>query len=48
LIKRNGDWVNRNEALATAGMDGGMGRSGMYFEIRHHGQAQDPAAWWLP
>jgi septal ring factor EnvC (AmiA/AmiB activator) len=48
LIKRNGDWVNRGEALATAGSDGGSGRPGLYFEIRHDGQAQDPAQWWLP
>lgn len=48
LIKRNGDWVNRGEALATAGSDGGMAQPGIYFEIRHNGQAQDPAAWWQP
>lgn len=48
LIKRSGDWVNRGEALATAGSDGGMARPGIYFEIRLNGQAQDPAAWWRP
>lgn len=45
LIKRTGDWVNRNEALATAGTNGGLDRPGIYFEIRHDGQAQDPADW---
>ena len=45
LIKRTGDWVNRNEALATAGTNGGLGSPGIYFEIRHDGQAQDPADW---
>lgn len=45
LVKRKGDWVNRGEALATAGSDAGMGRPGIYFEIRHNGQAQDPAQW---
>lgn len=45
LVKKQGDWVNRGEALATAGDDGGMGQPGIYFEIRHHGQAQDPASW---
>jgi septal ring factor EnvC (AmiA/AmiB activator) len=48
LIKRNGDWVNRGEPLATAGRDGGSGQPGLYFEIRHDGQAQDPAQWWQP
>ena len=48
LIKRSGDWVNRGEALATAGSDGGMARPGIYFEIRLNGQAQDPATWWRP
>jgi septal ring factor EnvC (AmiA/AmiB activator) len=48
LIKRNGDWVNRGEPLATAGSDGGSGQPGLYFEIRHDGQAQDPAQWWQP
>ncbi len=48
LIKRNGDWVNRGEPLATAGRDGGSGQPGLYFEIRHNGQAQDPAQWWQP
>ncbi len=45
LVKRKGDWVNRGEALATSGEDGGTGRPGIYFEIRHNGQAQDPALW---
>ncbi|MDP1930592.1 MAG: peptidoglycan DD-metalloendopeptidase family protein [Gammaproteobacteria bacterium] len=47
LIKRTGDWVNRNEALATAGTNGGLNSPGIYFEIRHNGQAQDPADWCL-
>jgi septal ring factor EnvC (AmiA/AmiB activator) len=45
LVKRKGDWVNRGEALATSGENSGMGRPGIYFEIRHNGQAQDPAQW---
>lgn len=48
LIKRNGDWVNRGEALATAGNNGGMEQPGIYFEIRHNGQAEDPVTWWQP
>ncbi len=45
LVKRKGDWVNRGEALATAGANGGTGQAGLYFEIRHNGQALDPAQW---
>ncbi len=45
LVKRKGDWVNRGEALATAGANGGTGQPGLYFEIRHNGQALDPAQW---
>lgn len=45
LVKRKGDWVNRGEALATSGENSGMDSPGIYFEIRHNGQAQDPALW---
>lgn len=45
LVKRKGDWVNRGEALATSGENSGTGSPGIYFEIRHNGQAQDPALW---
>lgn len=45
LVKKKGDWVNRGEALATAGANGGMDTPGIYFEIRHNGEAQDPASW---
>jgi len=45
LVKRKGDWVSRGEALATSGENSGTGSPGIYFEIRHNGQAQDPAQW---
>jgi septal ring factor EnvC (AmiA/AmiB activator) len=45
LAKQKGDWVNRGEALATAGTNGGLDVPGIYFEIRHNGQAEDPALW---
>ena len=45
LIKNMGDWVNRGEALATAGDNGGLDQPGIYFEIRRHGEALDPAVW---
>ncbi|MDO9317502.1 MAG: peptidoglycan DD-metalloendopeptidase family protein [Gammaproteobacteria bacterium] len=45
LIKNMGDWVNRDEALATASDNGGLDQPGIYFEIRRHGEALDPALW---
>lgn len=45
LAKSKGDWVNRGEALATAGSNAGTGDAGIYFEIRHNGTAQDPLLW---
>ena len=45
LIKNMGDWVNRGEALASAGDNGGLDLPGIYFEIRRHGEALDPAVW---
>ena len=53
LSKQAGDWVDAGDIVATSGManelTAGRGnsqtRSGMYFEIRHHGEAQNPAQW---
>ena len=45
LLKQPGDWVESGEAVATAGNSGGQSQSGLYFEVRHKGQAEDPAAW---
>lgn len=45
LVKNSGDWVSRGEALATAGANGGLNQPGIYFEIRRHGEALDPALW---
>ncbi len=45
LNKQQGDWVNRGEVIATAGSDAGTGRPGVYLEIRHNGDPQDPAQW---
>jgi len=46
LNKTEGDWVEDGQVLATVGDSGGSGESGLYFELRHRGQALDPAAWW--
>jgi murein hydrolase activator len=45
LLKQTGDWVNRSEPIATMGNTGGQIESGLYFEIRHNGEPQNPSAW---
>jgi murein hydrolase activator len=45
LARTTGDWVNRGEVIGTAGADAGLASPGIYFEIRHNGQAQDPVSW---
>jgi len=53
LSKQAGDWVDVGDIVSTSGMvnelTGNSGDSqpspGMYFEIRHHGEAQNPAQW---
>lgn len=52
LSKRAGDWVDAGDIVATSGianeLTGNRGNDqtpGMYFEIRHHGEAQNPAEW---
>ncbi len=46
LNKAEGDWIEDGQVLATVGDSGGSGDAGLYFELRHRGQALDPAAWW--
>ena len=53
LSKQAGDWVDAGDIVATSGLaneptggpDNAETRPGMYFEIRHHGEAQNPANW---
>jgi septal ring factor EnvC (AmiA/AmiB activator) len=45
LLRAAGDWVESNEVLALVGDTGGQKEGGVYFEIRHAGQAEDPAPW---
>lgn len=45
LLKQSGDWVNRGEALALSGEDGGTGEPGLYFEIRRNSQTLNPIDW---
>jgi septal ring factor EnvC (AmiA/AmiB activator) len=45
LLKQSGDWVNRGEALALSGEDGGTGEPGLYFEIRRNSETLNHADW---
>ncbi len=42
LLKNPGDSVTQGEAIALVGRSGGQTESGLYFEVRHKGQAVDP------
>ncbi len=46
LEKAEGDWVEAGAPLATVGDSGGASEPGLYFELRHRGQALDPGRWW--
>ncbi len=46
LLAAEGEWVEANAAIALAGDSGGASATGLYFELRHRGQALDPAGWW--
>lgn len=45
LYKSPGDAVKQGDAIGSVGATGGAEESGVYFEIRHRGQAQDPVRW---
>lgn len=45
VFKQAGDPVGAGEVIASAGSSGGQEESGLYFEIRHRGQPQDPSVW---
>lgn len=45
LAKAAGDWVDAGDILATSGSGPDRNTPGLYFEIRHHGAAQDPLHW---
>ena len=45
LIARLGQAVLGGEAIASVGVDEGSGESGLYFEISHRGEPEDPLKW---
>lgn len=45
IYKQVGDWVKPGEVVATVGASGGQDKPELYFQIRHHGKALNPAGW---
>ncbi len=45
LLKQVGDSVRGGDSIASVGNSGGNPESGLYFELRHQGQALDPLKW---
>lgn len=45
LLKNTGAMVVGGETIATVGNSGGQPQSGLYFEIRHNGEPQNPVHW---
>lgn len=45
LFKAVGAWVESGEKIAAVGNTGGQSETGLYFEIRHNGKAENPAQW---
>ncbi|MGL5295017.1 MAG: peptidoglycan DD-metalloendopeptidase family protein, partial [Aeromonas sp.] len=43
LLRRVGQNVEQGEPVALVGDSGGLDKSGLYFEIRHQGEAINPA-----
>ncbi len=45
LLKKVGDTVQANDAIALVGDSGGQDQSALYFEIRRKGSATNPTGW---
>jgi len=45
LYKDVGEWVTAGEVIAAVGNTGGREDFGLYFEIRHNGESQNPETW---
>ncbi|WP_323846408.1 murein hydrolase activator EnvC family protein [Microbulbifer magnicolonia] len=45
LTRSLGEWVESGDTIARVGNSGGLAQSGVYFEIRHRGEPQDPTLW---
>lgn len=45
LFVESGDWVAPGEQIALVGNSGSILEQGLYFEIRHEGEPQNPNSW---
>ncbi|MES2606354.1 MAG: peptidoglycan DD-metalloendopeptidase family protein [Pseudomonadota bacterium] len=45
LYKPAGAWVEAGDVIAAVGNTGGQSATGLYFEIRHDGKAENPVNW---
>ena len=45
IFKSKGDAVDTREVIATVGDTGSMEGAKLYFEVRHHGQPENPLEW---
>lgn len=45
VLKTVGETVHAGDVIATVGATGGVGTSGLYFEMRHEGKPFDPLTW---
>jgi septal ring factor EnvC (AmiA/AmiB activator) len=45
LYRTVGEWVSGGDQIATVGNTGGQRDSGLYFEIRRNGKAENPVNW---
>ena len=48
LHKKSGDWVEAGEIIAAVGLNGAEEPGNLYFEIRAHGEPNNPAQWCVP
>lgn len=45
LYREIGEWVDAGQVIAAAGSTGDAPQAGVYFEIRHNGEPDDPLRW---
>jgi murein hydrolase activator len=45
LFRKKGDNIEADDVIATVGDTGSMSGPTLYFEIRHHGNTEDPLKW---
>ena len=45
LLKKVGNTIKAGDTIATVGNSGGSQSAALYFSIRQHGQAVNPALW---